>query len=170
MRVGLVNLLAPAEDGQGLPCVRSDPEGVFEMREYEAMIITKPDLPEAELSKMLTRWEGIIANNGGQIIRKDSWGVRKLAYPINKVTRGVYHVFDVATAQENARELERVLKLDENVLRSLIIKLADKVNVEARRVELQKQAEAAATRAAEQARERAEGDSMSARRGGRDEE
>jgi small subunit ribosomal protein S6 len=155
---------------QGLPFVRSDPEGVFEMREYEAMIITKPDLPEAELSKMLTRWEGIIANNGGQIIRKDTWGVRKLAYPINKVTRGAYHVFDVATEQENARELERVLKLDENVLRSLIIKLADKVNIEARRVELQKQAEAAATRAAEQARERAEGDSMSARRGGRDEE
>lgn len=140
------------------------------MREYEAMIIVKPDLQEAELSKMLARWEGIIANNGGQIIRKDAWGVRKLAYPINKVTRGAYHVFDVATSQENARELERILKLDENVLRSLIIKLADKVNVEARRVELQKQAEAAATRAAEQARERAEGDSMSARRGGRDEE
>jgi small subunit ribosomal protein S6 len=141
------------------------------MREYEAMIITKPDLQEAELSKMLTKWEGIITNNGGQIIRKDTWGVRKLAYPINKVTRGVYHVLDIATAQDNARELERILKLDENVLRSLIIKLADKVNVEARRVELQKQAEAAATRAAEQARERAEGDSMSARRGSpRDEE
>ena len=141
------------------------------MREYEAMIITKPDLPEAELSKMLARWEGIIATDGGQIIRKESWGVRKLAYPINKLTRGVYHVFDVATAQDNARELERILKLDENVLRSLIIKLSDKVNVEARRVELQKQAEAAATRAAELARERAEGDSMSARRGGpRDEE
>jgi small subunit ribosomal protein S6 len=155
----------------GLTFLRCDPEGVCEMREYEAMIITKPDLPEAELSKMLTKWEGIITNNGGQIIRKDTWGVRKLAYPINKVTRGVYHVLDVATAQDNARELERILKLDENVLRSLIIKLADKVNIEARRVELQKQAEAAATRAAEQARERAEGDSMSARRGGpRDEE
>jgi len=141
------------------------------MREYEAMIITKPDLPEAELSKLLTRCEGIIGNNGGQIIRKDTWGVRKLAYPINKVTRGVYHVYDVATSQDNARELERVLKLDETVLRSMIIKLSDNVNVEARRIELQKQAEAAATRAAEQARERAEGDSMSARRGGaRDEE
>lgn len=142
------------------------------MREYEAMIITKPDLPEAELSKMLTRWEGIIGENGGQIIRKDSWGVRKLAYPINKVTRGVYHVLDLATAQENARELERILKLDENVLRALIIKLADKVDIETRRVELQKQAEAAATKAAEQARERAESDSMGARRGSnpRDEE
>lgn len=167
-----MNLLAPIiMSGRGLPCVRCDPEGVFEMREYEAMIITKPDLQEAELSKMLTRWEGIIGTNGGQIIRKDSWGIRKLAYPINKVTRGFYHVFDVATEQDNARELVRVLKLDENVLRSLIIKLADKVNVEDRRIELQKQAEAAATRAAEQARERADGDSMSARRGSpRDEE
>lgn len=121
---------------------------------------------------MLTRWEGIIGENGGQIIRKDSWGVRKLAYPINKVTRGVYHVLDVAASTENARELERILKLDENVLRALIIKLSDKVDVEARRIELQKQAEAAASKAAEQARERAESDSMSARRSShpRDEE
>lgn len=137
------------------------------MREYEAMIIVKPDLPEAELTKMIGKWESIIGTEGGQIIKKDAWGVRKLAYPIRKVTRGSYFVYDVATTQTNIRELDRVLKLDENVLRSLSVKLNDSVDVEARKVELQKLAEAAAQRAAEAMRDRADGESMSARRGPR---
>ncbi len=140
------------------------------MREYEALIIAKADLPEAELNKMVTRWENIIGTQGGQIVRKDVWGVRRLAYPINRNNRGYYFVYDVATIAENITELDRVLKLDENILRTMIIKLADNVDVEARRVELQKLAEAAAARAAEASRERADGESMAARRGSRDEE
>lgn len=139
------------------------------MREYEAMIIAKADLPEAELSKMVSKWETIIGTDGGQVVKKETWGVRRLAYPINKQNRGNYFVYDVATNQVNIHELERVLKLEENVLRSMVIKLADHVNVEARRLELQKQAEAAAQRAAEAAREKAESESLGARRG-RDEE
>ena len=134
------------------------------MREYETMIIAKPDLPEAELSKMIAKVEGIVAANGGQIIKKDSWGVRKLAYPIGKSTRGLYFVYDVAATQADVTELERVLKLDEGVLRSISIKISDNVNVETRKVELQKLAEAAALRAAEAARDRADGDSFAARR------
>ncbi|APJ04282.1 30S ribosomal protein S6 [Silvanigrella aquatica] len=139
------------------------------MREYEAMIIAKADLPEAELSKMVSKWETIIGTDGGQVIKKESWGVRRLAYPINKQNRGNYFVYDVATNQVNVHELERVLKLEENVLRSMVIKLADQVNVEDRRLELQKQAEAAAQRAAEAAREKAESESLGARRGRDDE-
>lgn len=143
------------------------------MREYEAMIISRADLPEAELTKMVSKWENIVCTNNGQIVKKDSWGVKRLAYPINKQIRGSYVVYDVATTQDNIRELERVLKLDENVLRSLVVKLADHVDVDARRLELQKQAEEAAQKAAEAAREKADSDSLSARRSGgptRDEE
>lgn len=135
------------------------------MREYEAMIISKPDLPEAELTKMATRWESIISTDGGQIIRKDNWGVKKLAYPINKTTRGAYVVYDVASTQANIKELERILKLDENVLRAMVVKLSDNVNVEKRKVEIQRQIEAAAQRAAEAARDRADTDTYTARRG-----
>lgn len=136
------------------------------MREYEAMIISKPDLPEAELTKMTSKWESIITAEGGQIIQKNSWGVRKLAYPIQKTSRGNYMVYDVASKQDNMKELERILKLDENVLRCMVVKLDDEVNVEKRRIELQKQAEEAAARAAEAARERADSDNYAARRGG----
>lgn len=135
------------------------------MREYEAMIVAKAELPEAELSKMVTKWESIMSNNGGQVVKKETWGIRRLAYPIQKQTRANYMVYDVATDAENIMELERVLKLDENVLRSMIIKLADTVNVEERRIELQKQAEEAALRAAEMAREKADTESFQARRG-----
>ena len=139
------------------------------MREYEAMIIAKADLPEPELSKMVSKWETIIGTDGGQVVKKETWGVRRLAYPINKQNRGNYFVYDIATNQANVHELERILKLEENVLRSMVIKLADNVNVEDRRLELQKQAEAAAQRAAEAAREKAESESLGARRGRDDE-
>lgn len=135
------------------------------MREYETMLVVKPDLPEADLTKMVARWESIVGTDGGEIIKKEMWGVKRLAYPILKNTRGNYFVYDVATHQNNIKELERIVKLDENVLRSMFIKLADKVNVADRRVQLQKQAEDAALRAAEAARERAEAESFSARRG-----
>lgn len=135
------------------------------MREYEAMIIAKAELQEAELSKIVSKWESIIGVNGGQVIKKDAWGVRRLAYPINKQVRGNYIVYDVATDQKNIQELERVLKLDENVLRAMVVKLADTVNVDERRIELQKQAEEATLRAAELAREKADSESFQARRG-----
>ena len=135
------------------------------MREYEAMIIAKAELQETELSKMVAKWESIMSIGGGQVVKKDSWGVRRLAYPIEKQTRGNYTVYDVATDSANILELERILKLDENVIRAMIVKLADTVNVDERRIELQKQAEESALRAAELAREKADSESFQARRG-----
>ena len=135
------------------------------MREYEAMIIARAELQEADLSKMVTKWESIMGISGGQVVKKEVWGVRRLAYPINKQNRGNYIVYDVATDSGNILELERILKLDENVLRAMIVKLADTVNVDERRIELQKQAEEAALRAAELAREKADSESFQARRG-----
>lgn len=140
------------------------------MREYEAMIISKIDLPEADMTKMVERWESIIGKDGGQIVKKEPWGVKRFAYPIEKQTRGNYFVYDIATTQENIRELERVLKYDENVVRSIIIKLADDVNVAERRIELQKKAEEAVRREAEMAREKTEQDVIQARRGREDQD
>ena len=140
------------------------------LREYEAMVIVKSDLPETELTKMVQRWEGIMCEDGGQIVKKENWGVKRLAYPIQKSSRGNYFVYDFASSAKSVREFERVVKVDENVIRSLVIKLNDKIDVNERKLELQRQAEAAAQNAAEAARDRADSESMSARRGPRDEE
>lgn len=135
------------------------------VREYETMIITKPDLPESDLSKMVEKWENIIARNQGQIVIKEPWGVRKLANPINKFSRGNYYVYDVAVKEEDMKELHRVLRLDENVLRSMIVKLSNNVNVDERRAEIKRLKEEAAQREAEAQRDRVKSETMSARRG-----
>jgi small subunit ribosomal protein S6 len=134
------------------------------MREYEIMIITRVDTPEAELSKKVAKWEGIMTHEGGELIKKDSWGTKRLAYQIKKQSRGVYNIYDISSTQENMKELHRVLKFDESVLRFMIIKLSDDVNVEDRKLELQRLAAEAAKRAAEAGKERAEFETMSSRR------
>ena len=140
------------------------------MREYEAMIISKMDVPEPDMIKMVGRWESILSTNGGEIIKKDNWGVRRLAYQIQKQNRANYIVYDVATTQENIKEFERVLKFNENVLRYLVTKISDDVDVVARKLELKEQAEEVARREAESVRERSEGEALNARRGPREDE
>ena len=134
------------------------------VREYEVMVVTRVDTPESELSKKFARWESIMTENGGELIKKDTWGTKKLAYPIQKQSRGVYTVYDVASTQDGVQELNRVLKLDESVLRCMTLKLSDSVDVEARRAELLHQAAEAARKAAEAMKERADMETVSARR------
>ena len=109
------------------------------MREYEIMVITKPDLPETDIAKTIDRWENIIKTDGGEILKKDNWGAKRLAYPIEKFNRGVYHVYNVATKAENVKELDRVMRIDEGVLRNMSIQISEKCDVDARKAELSKQ-------------------------------
>lgn len=109
------------------------------MREYEIMVITKPDLPESEFTKTVDRWETILKTGGGQILKKDLWGAKRLAYPIQKFNRGVYHVYNVMTPSDNVKELDRVMRIDEGVLRNLSLLVAESCDPVARKAELDKQ-------------------------------
>lgn len=109
------------------------------MREYEIMVVTKPDIPETELAKTVERWESIMKTGGGEILKKDNWGAKRLAYPIEKFSRGVYHVFNVATPSDNVKELDRVMRIDEGVLRNMSVLVAETCSIEARKAELAKQ-------------------------------
>ena len=102
------------------------------MREYESMIILRSDLTETELTKVITKVEEIITNKEGKILKKDHWGVKKLAYQIDKHSRGNYFVYDFVTPNENITSLEHALKYDESVLRYMTIKLKDKIDIEKR--------------------------------------
>lgn len=113
------------------------------MREYEAMIITRADLPESDLQKMVAKWEDILLTNGGQVLHKDASGAKRLAYPIEKQTKGCYFLYNVATPSANVKELDRVLGLDENVLRQLFIKVSDNVtDFDARKKQIKEAIEA----------------------------
>ena len=110
------------------------------LREYEFTFVTKADLPETEKAKVLTGYEDILKRNGGEILKREDWGMKKLAYPIKKNFKGHYVFYDFASLPENIAECERLLRIDDNVLRHLVVKTHDRVDIEARKAELAKPA------------------------------
>lgn len=111
------------------------------MREYECGLVFRPDLSAPELEEIHGKYEKIMKEEGGEIIFKDDWGVKKLAYPIKDHFKGNYVFYDLASMGPIVKEIERIARIDENVLRFLTVKLADSVDVEMRKEEIVKDRE-----------------------------
>ena len=86
------------------------------MRPYETLVILRTDLGD-DAARLLTRFETVIANEGGSVDEKRDWGVRDLAYPISKQKQGHYHLFEYQGEPNVVKELERNLRIVEGVLR-----------------------------------------------------
>ncbi len=93
------------------------------MNLYEVMFIQNPDIGEEDQSKLLTRFTTTISKNGGEIIKMDDQGIRSLAYKIQKYSRGRYFLGYLEGPGSMVHEVERFLRLDENVIRFVVIKL-----------------------------------------------
>ena len=92
------------------------------MRLYEIVYIFDPDLDQDGLTAKMDKFhEQLTAEGGGEIVAIDLWGVRQLAYPIKKKKSGYYVVAHFRTAVEALPEFERLLKLDEGVMRYLLV-------------------------------------------------
>lgn len=91
------------------------------MRKYEAMLILVPNLEEEARNQLLDRFKGIIEKDG-TITNIDEWGTRKLAYEINKYKEGYYVVMNFETNQYVVKELDRVSRISDSVMRHMIIK------------------------------------------------
>lgn len=91
------------------------------MQNYETTLILSPILPEAEWEAKVSKYEGLITAAGGEIKKKEIWGVRKLAYPIHHRSQGYYVFFQYQAPGEVPRELERNIRLDEEILRHLTV-------------------------------------------------
>ena len=92
------------------------------MRKYEIMYIIKPSLDQEATRNEVAKLSKILTDNGSSISKTDEWGLRDLAYPIRKETKGYYVVLQLET-EENGKalkEFDRIVKLDTNVLRFLI--------------------------------------------------
>jgi small subunit ribosomal protein S6 len=90
---------------------------------YETIYIVKPDLADEENKALTTRINEVIAKMNGEVRKLEDWGVRKLAYPINKVNRGRYMYLRSDGDATLIAELERRLRLDERVVRYQTVKL-----------------------------------------------
>ena len=90
------------------------------MAKYETMMVTTATLEEEASAALIGKFKSLIEANG-TIDSVDDWGKRRLAYPINKQTEGVYTVIKFTSAPEVPAELDRVYKITEGVLRSIIV-------------------------------------------------
>ena len=116
------------------------------LREYEFTVITRGDLSETDNAKVLTDYEQYMTKDGGEIIKKDEWGTKRLSYPIKKFFRGYYTIYDYVGQSEHLAEMERRMRIDDNVLRYMAVRLGENVDVEERRAELAKKEAAEAER------------------------
>lgn len=93
------------------------------MRKYETIFISLPDLGEEELKALTDKVKDVISTMKGECHRLEDWGVRKLAYPVNKSARGRYFYLNFLATPALIAELERRLRLDDKVLRYQSVKL-----------------------------------------------
>ena len=99
------------------------------MRAYELMVIINPEVEDRAVEPSLSKFLEIVTNAGGTIDNLDIWGRRRLAYEIQKKSEGIYAVVNFTASPETAAELDRVLNLNESVMRTKIIRPEDqKVN------------------------------------------
>ena len=90
------------------------------MRNYEVMFVIDPALEEATKEATIETVQSIIAN-AGEVVKTDVWGMRKLAYPIMKKEEGYYVVIEFKAEATLPYELDRKLKISDNVIRHIII-------------------------------------------------
>jgi len=100
------------------------------MRHYEIIYIVNPNLNGDDYHELVKKYSEIIENNQGVIIKTDEWGKQRLAYRIRKFYNGVYVYVEFCAEAESIAELERNLKLDDNILKFQTVKLADKADPE----------------------------------------
>ena len=95
------------------------------MRLYESVFIARQDITSAQVQAMADEFAEIITSAGGSIKKREYWGLRSLAYRIKKNRKGHYVMFNLETGPEALREYERIMGLNEDVLRFLNLNIEE---------------------------------------------
>ena len=95
------------------------------MRLYESVFIARQDITTAQVETMADEFAEIITSAGGSIKKREYWGLRALAYRIKKNRKGHYIMFNMETGPEALREYERIMGLNEDVLRFLNMRIEE---------------------------------------------
>ena len=93
------------------------------LRQYETVFIITPVLSDEQTKETVSKYKKILTDNGCKIVHHDDWGLKKLAYPIQKKTTGFYHVIQFEDPGTIIPELEVAYKRDERLLRFLTVAL-----------------------------------------------
>ncbi len=93
------------------------------MNRYETVCIVRPDIAEDAIKGIIQKATSSLEGAGGTVARVDEWGRRKLAYPIQKKGEGYYFVLEYTSSPEASKEIERLFKLSEDVLRYQTVRI-----------------------------------------------
>ena len=96
------------------------------MNKYELIYIVDTTVEEAARKELIEKFNGIIAANGGEVVKVEEWGKRRLAYAIDYKTEGYYVYVAFNGSSELPKELSRNLGINESVIRSQVVKLVEK--------------------------------------------
>ena len=99
------------------------------MRHYELVLLVHPDQSD-QVVGMVERYIKLVQDNGGTIHRLEDWGRRQLAYPINKIHKAHYVLFNVETDGETLAELEELFRYNDAIIRSLVMRRDEAVTEE----------------------------------------
>ncbi|MFD2117419.1 30S ribosomal protein S6 [Paenibacillus yanchengensis] len=91
------------------------------MRKYEVMYIIHPEVEQENVQALVDKFNGIISN-GGEVTKTDVTGKRRLAYEINKLRDGYFVLVNFTATSDIVNELDRQMKISDNVIRSLIVR------------------------------------------------
>ena len=100
------------------------------MKRYETIFISHPDLSEEDHAEIERKLRSIITSLKGDIIKLEDWGAKKLGYEIRKNSRGRYYLLDYLAAPDLVREIERNLRLNDQILKFQTVKVSDRVSPE----------------------------------------
>ncbi|PKP54012.1 MAG: 30S ribosomal protein S6 [Bacteroidetes bacterium HGW-Bacteroidetes-1] len=93
------------------------------MNQYETVFIVTPVLSEEQIKEAVKKYQDYLRDNGAEIVHEEHWGMRKLAYPIQKKSTGFYHLVEYTAEGTLIANLETQLKRDERIIRFLTVKL-----------------------------------------------
>jgi len=93
------------------------------LNHYETVFIVTPVLSEAQVKEAVEKFKALITENGGEMVNEENWGLRKLAYPIQKKSTGFYQLLQFDAPGELIEKLELNYRRDERIIRFLTFKL-----------------------------------------------
>lgn len=96
---------------------------------YETLFVVKPTLTEQEIASQVTKIKDVLVKEGAELIATDDMGMRKLAYTVDKQNRGYYTVLYYKADGSKIAEIERNLKINEDIIKFLTVKYGSKKEV-----------------------------------------
>lgn len=95
------------------------------MRKYEMLLLFSPELTTDNRAAVIETLSGIIAREEGVLLTNDDWGMRELAYPVQKQVRGHYTRLEFAAKPTTIAEMERIVRITDGIFKFVTVKLAD---------------------------------------------